>query len=100
MVAGEPFSRVRPFVRNETEAQAHSLCLTDTCIVVLLLLLFLELPLPNAKTTTGMPVALVGHNVTQLGLRPPWVPGVSSALKQLVEECWAQNPDDRCVQLL
>jgi hypothetical protein len=45
----------------------------------------------------GMPVALVGHNVTQLGLRPPWIPGVSPALKQLIEQCWAQDPDDRCV---
>jgi len=44
----------------------------------------------------GMPVALVGHNVTQLGLRPPWVPGVAPPLKELVEECWAQDPNDRC----
>lgn len=42
-------------------------------------------------------MALVGHNVTQLGLRPPWIPGVSPAVKQLIEDCWAQDPDDRCV---
>lgn len=47
--------------------------------------------------SAGMPVALVGHSVTQLRMRPPWVAGVAAPLKQLVEECWAHAPNDRCV---
>jgi serine/threonine protein kinase len=43
----------------------------------------------------GMPVALLGYSVTQLALRPAWVPGVSPALRQLTEQCWAQEPAQR-----
>jgi hypothetical protein len=64
-------------------------------LLLLLLLLPLLLLLLLLLLCTGMPIALVGHDVTQLGKRPPWPPDVSPALRHLVEWCWAQQPADR-----
>mgnify|MGYP001811222418 CR=1 FL=1 len=52
-----------------------------------LLLLLLLLP--------GIPRALVGHKVAVLGLRPKLPPFTPPDFKALIEECWAQDPEQR-----
>jgi serine/threonine protein kinase len=75
-------------------AGKHTMCMRH-CESIASGLPVLRALLPCSQSSTGMPVALVGHHVTQLGLRPPWVSNVPPPLKQLVEDCWAQDPHDR-----
>ncbi|WIA39118.1 hypothetical protein OEZ86_005253 [Tetradesmus obliquus] len=43
----------------------------------------------------GIPRALVGHKVAVLGLRPTLPPFTPPDFKALIEECWAQDPEQR-----
>ncbi|KAF5833115.1 hypothetical protein DUNSADRAFT_10665 [Dunaliella salina] len=43
----------------------------------------------------GVPPALLGHLIVKEGKRPAWPPVVPKGYKDLVEECWDQNPDAR-----
>lgn len=54
-----------------------------------------QCPCVSNPGVLGMPVALLAQRVTLLGLRPAWVPGVSPAIKSLVEDCWHQEPVKR-----
>jgi hypothetical protein len=56
---------------------------------MLLLLLLL------VAAAAGIPRALVGHKVAVLGLRPTLPPFTPAEFKELIEECWAQDPDRR-----
>eukprot|EP00878_Enallax_costatus_P009888 GHUV01010325.1.p1 GENE.GHUV01010325.1~~GHUV01010325.1.p1 ORF type:complete len:322 (+),score=102.52 GHUV01010325.1:98-1063(+) len=43
----------------------------------------------------GIPRALVGHKVAVLGLRPTLPPFTPPDYRELVEQCWHQDPDKR-----
>ncbi|KAF5833120.1 kinase-like domain-containing protein [Dunaliella salina] len=44
----------------------------------------------------GVPPALLGHLIVKDGKRPAWPPVVPKGYRDLVEECWDQDPDARC----
>lgn len=44
---------------------------------------------------TGIPRALVGHKVAVVGLRPTLPPFTPPDFRELVEQCWHQEPDKR-----
>jgi serine/threonine protein kinase len=49
----------------------------------------------------GVPIPLLPHEVACQGLRPGWPAGLPLCfrrLQQLAERCWAQQPQDRCVE--
>jgi hypothetical protein len=50
---------------------------------------------PPLLLLPGIPRALVGHKVAVLGLRPTLPPFTPGEFKELIEECWAQDPDKR-----
>ncbi|KAI8468844.1 MAG: hypothetical protein J3K34DRAFT_515195 [Monoraphidium minutum] len=43
----------------------------------------------------GVPVALLGHQVSVQGVRPRFPPSAPAELQELAAECWAANPEDR-----
>lgn len=56
--------------------------------------------LTGQRAYAGIAVPLLPHKVAVEGLRPSWPPaGVPAELRALAEACWAQEPQDRCVQL-
>ena len=47
------------------------------------------------RRPAGVPRALLGHKVAVLGLRPPLPPFSPPDFRDLVEACWAHEPDKR-----
>lgn len=45
---------------------------------------------------SGTPVGMLAHKVVQQGWRPAWPGGCSQPVQMLVEQCWMQDPADRC----